>query len=156
MSNGSPAQRPFRFWIAIRVGALLMPAAHTGTAVASELHAEATVLAGAQTMRAVAYDFRSVLLAGTHQTVPFSAERFAESNVVQVGLPMPPASLSAPVSDGAGAAGRTDSGAALTRAGGMTLLDRALMIVFGAGLIAYQLGRKQRVLRHTMLATGSL
>lgn len=38
----------------------------------------------------------------------------------------------------------------------MTLLDLALMMLFGVGLVAYQLERKQRLLRQSSLVPSSL
>jgi len=42
------------------------------------------------------------------------------------------------------------------RSGAMTALDLALMVLFAAGLLAYQLDRKQRVLRQSSLFAASL
>jgi hypothetical protein len=38
----------------------------------------------------------------------------------------------------------------------MTLLDLGLMMLFGVGLVAYQLERKQRLLRQSSLLPTSL
>ncbi len=42
------------------------------------------------------------------------------------------------------------------KASGMTLLDLGLMLLFGVALVAYQLDRKQRLLRQTSLLPASL
>jgi len=43
-----------------------------------------------------------------------------------------------------------------SKASGMTMLDLGLMMLFGVGLVAYQLERKQRLLRQSSLIAGSL
>lgn len=165
MSQATSTRRSFRLrfrsglWAGALLTGMFLPAAHASGEAAGDLRSEAAVLASSQALRVVVYDFRSVLLAGTPEAVPFAAERLADPtdfNAVQVRLPMQPATLRAPVADASARTGGGAAGLSPARAGGMTLLDRALMVLFAVGLIAYQLGRKQRVLRHTTLATGSL
>jgi hypothetical protein len=43
-----------------------------------------------------------------------------------------------------------------SKASGMTMLDLGLMMLFGVGLVVYQLERKQRLLRQSSLIAGSL
>jgi hypothetical protein len=142
-----------RIGIAILFGTLMVPGAHSSAERANEIPAQVSAIASAQTLRAVVYDFRSVLLRGTSEAIPLAAERLADLSDVRVGLAVPADSRLPPAGEAAGPVAE-ETGA--VRADRVTVLDHALMILFTAGLVAYQLSRKQRLLQYTTLAEGSI
>lgn len=159
-----------RAWFALLLGALLIPpAAQTTPHSVARLSPATTVLVDAQRVENVIYDFRSLLVsannyglsadsASAFEKIPlWSADRCGSSDCVQArAVTAGPVVVAGTGTEAGVGADHASVAGDRSDAQAMSALDLVLMLLFAAGLVAYQLGRKQRVLEQSSLFVASL
>jgi hypothetical protein len=157
--EGSPMST--RSLFVIFLGMLMMPMAHATVRSAATISDTATVFTEAQRGETLAGDLLSastsanghgvspVSSSGFEKIPSWNSDRCASGHCIELRTATF-GQLGESVSAASAVRGaRSDSDA-------MTALDLALMLLFAAGLVAYQLARKQRVLRQSSVFAASL
>lgn len=140
-----------RSWFVLILGTLIMPAAQTAVQSVAKLSDASYLPTDAQHGKTLAYESASMSMptisAGLGAAAPSGYERLPnwKSQDCEGGncLDIRVAAIDQRIGP------NSDSE-------GMSVLDAALMALFAAGLVAYQLARKQRVLRQSSLSAASL
>jgi len=148
-----------RSWLALFFVAVLVPAAH-GTSMTATMFSEPPGDARFNSIP-VSDVADPPILVRTHRLSTISATEFEKLPVWNFGTCEPgscyyslrAAALSERSGDSGSARTAASSGAYTDRPASeaMSLLDAALMMLFAGALVAYQLDRKQRELRHSSL-----
>jgi hypothetical protein len=150
-----------RSWIAIVLGTLMMPAADAAVESVATFSDSAYVFADTQGYEAAPSDVASSSVPvngyGARAVSPLGFWKIA---FLDSGKCRPGNCYQLRVTAFAQMGGRQPEASAVhgsgSDSGAMTTLDCALMVVFAAGLLAYQLDRKQRLLQQSSLFSVSL